>query len=100
MNNKEFINKMAERLDMPAKEVQKLVAALTDEIANQMEDGSVLAIQGFGNFEVRKKLERVLINPTTKQRMLVPPKLVLSFKPGNTLKDRVKQEAGKTTADQ
>ena len=56
----------------------------------QLEDGNVIAIQGFGSFEVKKKAERISINPSTKQRMLVPPKLVLSYRPSNTLKDKFK----------
>lgn len=85
---------MAERLELSPKEVQKLVAAFVDELATRMEDGTVLSIQGFGNFEVKKKLERVLINPTTKQRMLIPPKLALSFKPGISLKEKIKNNNG------
>jgi nucleoid DNA-binding protein len=38
---------------------------------------------------VKKKLERVLVNPATKQRMLVPPKMVVSFKPNTGMKDKV-----------
>ncbi|NDW13901.1 HU family DNA-binding protein, partial [Bacteroides sp. 214] len=30
-------------------------------------------------FSVKKKEERIIINPSTKQRMLVPPKLALIF---------------------
>ena len=52
--------------------------------------GNVIAIQGFGSFEVKKKAERISINPASKQRMLVPPKLVLSYRPSNTLKDKFK----------
>ena len=47
-------------------------------------------LEGFGSFEVKKKAERISINPASKQRMLVPPKLVLSYKPSNTLKDKFK----------
>ena len=54
------------------------------------QEGNVIAVQGFGSFEVKKKAERISINPASKQRMLVPPKLVLSYKPSNTLKDKFK----------
>ena len=47
-------------------------------------------LEGFGSFEVKKKAERISINPASKQRMLVPPKLVLSYRPSNTLKDKFK----------
>ncbi len=40
--------------------------------------------------ETKKKMERVIVNPSTGQRMLVPPKLVLSFKPNQTWKDKLK----------
>jgi DNA-binding protein HU-beta/integration host factor subunit alpha len=53
------------------------------------EDESVL-VPTFGTFEVKKKLERVMVNPSTGQRMLVPPKLVLNFKPNVNWKERVK----------
>ena len=86
MNNKEFINRMAARLDLPAKDVQKLVDRFVSELTERLDDDSSLSIQGFGTFEVKKKLERVVTNPTTKQRMLVPPKLVLSFKPSPAMK--------------
>lgn len=90
MNNKDYINKMAERLQMSPKEVQQLTTSFVNELAERMEDGSILSVQGFGNFEVKKKMERILINPTTKQRMLIPPKLALTFKPGTTLKEKLK----------
>ena len=39
-----------------------------------------------------EKLERVLVNPTTKQRMLVPPKMVVNFKPNTSLRSKIKNE--------
>lgn len=47
----------------------------------------------FQNLELlrlKKRLERIVVNPGTKQRMLVPPKLVLGFKPIASLKEKVK----------
>lgn len=32
-----------------------------------------------------------MVNPTTKQRLLVPPKLVLTFKASQLLKEKVKE---------
>ncbi len=90
MNNKEFISKLAERLEISAKEAQKLANTFTTELAENLNEGNALTVQGFGSFEVKKKLERIVVNPTTKQRMLVPPKLALSFKPSNLLKDKFK----------
>ncbi|MBQ9560464.1 MAG: HU family DNA-binding protein [Bacteroidaceae bacterium] len=89
MNNKEFLNELSKRTGFSAKETAELMAALTNELAEQFEEEATVSVMGFGNFEVKKKLERVLINPSTKQRMLVPPKMVLTFKPSATLKEKL-----------
>lgn len=90
MNNKEFIADLATRLDEKAKETQRLASIFSTVFAESLEEGDSLSIQGFGTFEVKKKLERIVTNPANKQRMLVPPKLALSFKPSNILKDKIK----------
>lgn len=90
MNNKDFITALASRLDMDAKDVQRIAGSFITELAENLCDGDSLAIQGFGSFEVRKKMERIVVNPTTKQRMLVPPKLALSFKASQILKEKLK----------
>ncbi|MBF1080992.1 MAG: HU family DNA-binding protein, partial [Prevotellaceae bacterium] len=48
-------------------------------------------LSNFGTFEVKKRLERIVVNPSTQQRMLVPPKLVLSFKPVTAIKENLKR---------
>ena len=90
MNNKEFTAELSERLGYTVKDTTELVGALLSCISQQLEDGNMISVQGFGSFEVKKKAERISINPSTKQRMLVPPKLVLTYRPSNTLKDKFK----------
>ena len=90
MNNKEFTSELAERLGYTIKDTSALMNSLLSSMTQELEEGNVIAIQGFGSFEVKKKAERISINPASKQRMLVPPKLVLSYRPSNTLKDKFK----------
>ena len=90
MNNKEFTSKLAERLGYTIKDTSELMNSLLSSMTQELEEGNVIAIQGFGSFEVKKKAERISINQASKQRMLVPPKLVLSYRPSNTLKDKFK----------
>lgn len=73
-----------------SKETSDLVASLLSGMTRQLEEGNTVYIQGFGTFEVKKKVERISVNPVSKQRMLVPPKLVLSYKPSASLKDKFK----------
>lgn len=90
MNNKDFISALAARCGMPAKKTQKLATALSAGMAELLDDETTFAVQGFGTFEVKKKMERVVVNPATKQRILVPPRLALAFHPAGTLKEKVK----------
>ena len=89
MNNKEFISALSAKSGYSSKETAQLAAAVVSAITNELTEENMVGITGFGTFEVKKKLERVLVNPATKQRMLVPPKMVVSFKPNTGMKGKV-----------
>lgn len=91
MNNKDFLSQLANKADMSSAETKKMVEDFINMFADYADDGSIYSIQGFGNFEVKKKMERIVVNPSTKQRMMVPPKLVLNFKPSASVKDKFKK---------
>ena len=90
MNNKVFIAELAQRLGYTPKDAQKMVYQVVDAMADTFLEGNSIGVQNFGSFEVKKKLERIMVNPSTGQRMLIPPKLVLNFKPNSGWKERVK----------
>ena len=91
MNHKEFIGELSRRLGYTNKDAARLVASLVDIMGEELLEGKTLTFQGFGTFEVKKKLERISVNPVTKQRFLVPPKLILNFRPSNLWKERLKK---------
>ena len=90
MNNKEFIYELSRRLSYSNKDTTRLVSSVLSIMTQELQDGNTVSIQGFGSFEVKKKLERVSVNPITQQRLLIPPKLILSFKPSAGLRERFK----------
>ena len=89
MTNKQFIEELAQRLGYTPQDTQKMVYNVVDAMADAFQEGNAIAIQHFGTFEVKKKLERIMKNPTTGQRMLVPPKLTLGFKMSPAWKDKL-----------
>lgn len=91
MNNKEYIAALAGKLGYPQEQTQKMAKTLIEAMGHYFENGESVVVNGFGTFEVRKRLERVIINPASGQRMLVPPKLVLGFKPSSIIKDQYKK---------
>ena len=70
---------------------KKMVKTVVDMMGKSFETGDPVPVIGFGTFEVKKRLERVMVNPSTGLRMLVPPKLVLNFKPAATIKGHVRK---------
>lgn len=90
MNNKEFTTELSQRLGISSKETTQTIESLMLGLVEELQNDKSVTIQGFGSFEVKKKAERISVNPTTKERMLVPPKLVLSYKPSNILKEKFK----------
>ena len=90
MNNKEFINELAERTGYSPKDTQKLVDNIINAMGDAFQEDNAVLVPNVGTFEPKKKLERVIVNPASGQRMLVPPKLGLGFKPNQTWKDKLK----------
>ncbi|MGL5937718.1 MAG: HU family DNA-binding protein [Phocaeicola sp.] len=90
MNNKEFIAELTRRFGYTHKETTQLFSSVLEAMQQEWQEGNSISIQHFGLFEVKKKMERISVNPLTKQRMLIPPKLALSYKPSTTLKGKFK----------
>ena len=90
MTKKELVAYVTEKANLSKKDAEIAVNSVFDGITEALKTDGKIQLVGFGSFEVKKKLERVMVNPTTKQRLLVPPKLVLTFKASQLLKDKVK----------
>ena len=86
MNNKEFTSELSRRLGYNTKYTSELITSLLSDITQELQESNAIGIQGFGTFEVKKKAERIVINPVTKLRQLV-----LAFKPSPILKDKFKE---------
>ena len=92
MNNKEFINELSKQTNRSAGATTKLVNDAIKVLEEHFQQNDVVNISSFGSFEVKKKMERISVNPTTGTRYLIPPKLVLGFKQSNVLKEKFNAE--------
>jgi DNA-binding protein HU-beta/integration host factor subunit alpha len=90
MNNKDYISELANRTGYSPEETQRMVNIVIEAMGDHFQENDSVLVPNFGTFEVKKKLERIMINPATGQRMLIPPKLVLNFKPNSGWKERLK----------
>ena len=57
MNNKDFLNNLAARLETTPQDIQTIIEAFSKALSEKLEEGDTLAIQNFGSFEIKKKME-------------------------------------------
>lgn len=81
---------MVAKLNAPKSIVADLLETTVTTCTELLVEEKTIGFQSFGNFEVRKKDERLSVHPTTQIRTLIPPKLVVNFKQSNILKDKLK----------
>lgn len=95
MDNKKFIDKVSEASELDKQSCNAMLEALTDLMETSIAAGDVVSIPSFGNFEPRKRNERIMSHPSTPgKRLLVPPKLVVNFKPSTIIKNKVNNIEG------
>ena len=91
MKNKELLKELSDRLQWTSGDVSDTISKLGAFISERLADDDIVYLEGFGQFETRKKGERISVNPANGKRYLVPPKLVPVFKPGITVKTKLKE---------
>ncbi len=86
-------------LGLNKREAKELVELFFEEIRQSLENGEVVKLSGFGNFNLRDKRERPGRNPKTGEEIPISARRVVTFRAGHKLKSRVEhykgtQEAG------
>lgn len=90
MDQKSLIDKICASADLSRENAVKLIDAFIDEIGNSCGNLDSIAIPGFGQFEGKKRDERIAVHPASGRRMLVPPRITVGFKPSALLKQKIK----------
>ncbi|MDE7412546.1 MAG: HU family DNA-binding protein [Muribaculaceae bacterium] len=90
MDNKRFIELLAERTGLDRERAAKITGDLAEVIAEVVAEEDCVVVPSFGSFEPKKKMERVVLHPATGNKLLVPPKLTLSFRPSTLLRNEIK----------
>lgn len=80
MNNKEYIAELSRHTGFSQDDTQRMVRCVVEGMSQKFDEGIGVSIANFGVFEIKKRMERIVVNPSSGQRMLVPPKIVVTFK--------------------
>ena len=82
-----------DELGLNKREAKEVVEMFYDEISMRLKTMIQVKLSGFGNFELRDK-KRPGRNPKTGEEIPISARRVVTFKPGQKLKNRVEDYAG------
>jgi len=90
--------KMAESLfneiGLNKREARELVDIFFEDLRVFLANGEQVKLSGFGNFDLRDKNQRTGRNPKTGEETPITARRVVTFRPGQKLKNRVEDNAG------
>ena len=89
MNKGEFVEALADRLDMSRAQADRAVSSVLDIISEELAKGGKVAFTGFGSFEISKRAARTGRNPQTGASIAIAASCVPKFAAGATLKAAV-----------
>ncbi|MDG1733905.1 MAG: integration host factor subunit alpha [Thalassotalea sp.] len=80
-----------EQLGLSKRDAKLMVEEFFEEIRTSLESGDQVKLSGFGNFDLRTKNERPGRNPKTGEDIPISARKVVTFRPGQKLKNRVEE---------
>ena len=90
MVKSEFVRALNEKLPgSQLDDVEAAVNCLLKHMADALVQGERIEIRGFGSFDLHHRAPHIARNPKTGEAITLPTKVVLHFKPGKDLKDKV-----------
>ena len=94
MTKKEIVKQISDRLGLTQLKTKEIVQFTFDAILETLLEVHRIELRNFGVFEVKQRKARKARNPRTGERVDVPPKNVVTFKPGKEMEERVRNMAG------
>src|SRR5713101_9067322 len=91
VTKKEIVKQISEKIGMTQLRTKEIVQLTFDAILDTLLEDKRIELRNFGVFEVKQRKARKARNPRTGERVDVPPKNVVTFKPGKEMEERVRQ---------
>lgn len=86
MTKQQLIDTVAEQTGLPGYQVKEVVERSLDVIRNEVKGGGTVTIRGFGTFQTKQRKAKPARNISTGERVLIPARKVVSFKPSKDFK--------------
>jgi integration host factor subunit beta len=90
VTKKDIANAISQKMGLTQTQVKEIMQRLFDGIVATLEKDTRIELRNFGVFEVKMRKPRTARNPRTGEKVMVPAKRVVTFKPGLEMQERVR----------
>ena len=90
MTKKDIVLRVASETGLKQLDVKKVVQRSLDAIVDSLSKGDTVELRNFGILKVKSRKGRTGRNPRTGEKVPVPPKRVVTFKPGLVMKKDIR----------
>lgn len=91
MTKKEIVKTISDQIGMTQLRTKEIVQKTFDAIVETLVEEGRIELRNFGVFEVKRRAARKARNPRTGDKVEVPEKFVVTFKPGKEMEKRVRE---------
>ena len=91
VTKKEIVRTISEEIGLTQLKTKEIVQKTFDAIVETLVEDGRIELRNFGVFEVKRRAPRKARNPRTGDKVEVPEKFVVTFKPGKEMEERVRE---------
>src|SRR5690349_16082221 len=91
VTKKEIVKTIADDIGLTQLKTKEIVQKTFDAIVETLVEEERIELRNFGVFEVKRRAARKARNPRTGDKVYVPEKFVVTFKPGKEMEERVRE---------
>jgi integration host factor subunit beta len=91
VTKKEIVKTISDEIGLTQLKTKEIVQKTFDAIVETLVEERRIELRNFGVFEVKKRAARKARNPRTGDKVYVPEKFVVTFKPGKEMEERVRE---------
>ena len=91
VTKKEIVKTISEEIGLTQLKTKEIVQKTFDAIVETLVEDRRIELRNFGVFEVKQRAARKARNPRTGEKVFVPEKFVVTFKPGKEMEERVRE---------
>ena len=91
VTKKEIVKTISEEIGMTQLKTKEIVQKTFNAIVDTLVEDHRIELRNFGVFEVKRRAARKARNPRTGEKVFVPEKFVVTFKPGKEMEEKVRE---------